>query len=159
VFSAYITNLNRALKNIKSEVMANFVYSEQIGIVIITNKVVFLLNLQTIERYVKSSNNIDTENVKVSCLPQSKSYLKIIDISYLLKDTNTLILTDVVKLIIKNNHIFNNITVVSRPYIIKLSLKSDIVIIWLDIWDVQSSNNARELINRCFNVRSHIATI
>ena len=32
-------------------------------------------------------------------------------------------------------------------------------IIWLDIWSVQSSNNAKELINRCFNVRSYIATI
>jgi len=35
--------------------------------------------------------------------------------------------------IIKSNHIFNNIVVVSKPYIIKVSPKSDIAIIWLDI--------------------------
>ena len=49
----YIVNINRALKNIKSEVMANFVHSDQAGIIIVTNKVVVLLDLQTIEKYVK----------------------------------------------------------------------------------------------------------
>jgi len=34
---------------------------------------------------------------------------------------------------IRNNHIFNNITIASRLRIIKVSLKSDMVIIWLDI--------------------------
>jgi len=33
------------------------------------------------------------------------------------------------------------------------------VIIWLDIWDVQSNNNARGLINGCFNIESHIVII
>ena len=42
---------------------------------------------------------------------------------------------------------------------IKISLKSDMSIIWLDIWDVQSSSKARGLINRCFNIESYIATI
>ena len=32
-------------------------------------------------------------------------------------------------------------------------------IIWIDIWDAQSSSNAKILINRCFNVRKYIATI
>jgi len=85
--------------------------------------------------------------------------LKIIGISYLLENTNTPILADVVKMIIKDNHIFNNITVASKPQIIKVSPKSNIAIIWLDIWDVQSSNKAKGLINRCFNIGNHIATI
>ena len=32
-------------------------------------------------------------------------------------------------------------------------------IIWVDIWNVQSSNKAKELINRYFNVRSYITTV
>jgi len=32
-------------------------------------------------------------------------------------------------------------------------------IIWIDIWDIQSSNKAKKLINRCFNIGSYIATI
>ncbi len=59
--------------------------------------------------------------------------LKIIGIPYLLENTNTPIITDVVKVIIKNNHIFNNITITSRPRVIKVSPKLDIAIIWLDI--------------------------
>jgi len=57
-----------------------FVHSDQAGIIIVTNKVSSSLNLQTIKKYVKNSNYINTKKVKVPCLPQSKLYLKIIGI-------------------------------------------------------------------------------
>ena len=63
--STHIINLNRALKDIKSEIIADFFYSDQVGIVIVTNKVVASLNLQTIENYVKNANYIDAENIEV----------------------------------------------------------------------------------------------
>ena len=47
----------------------------------------------------------------------------------------------------------------SKPRVIKVSPKSDIAIVWIDIWDVQSGQKARILINRCFNVGNYIATI
>ena len=87
------------------------------------------LDLQTIEKYVKNFNHIDVENVKVPQLPQSKSYLKIIGIPHMMENTNTPILADAVKTIIKNNHIFNNIAIASRSCIIKFFPKSDMVII------------------------------
>jgi len=134
--SKHIANLNRTLKNIKLNIIADFVYMDQAGITIITNKVATPLNLQIIKRYIKNTNQIDSNNVKTPQLPQSKSYLKIIDIPYLLKNTNTPMMTDVVETIIRNNHIFNNIIVASRLRNIKVFLKLDIVIIWLDIWNV-----------------------
>ena len=66
---------------------------------------------------------------------------------------------DMVKTIIKNSHIFNNITIISRPKIIKVLPRSDIAVIWLDIWNSQRSSKAKGLINRCFNIRSYIAMI
>ena len=81
--SSYISNLNRALKNNKSEVMVDFVQSDSVGITIITNKVASALDLQSIKNYVKNANCIDLEEVEVLHLPQSKFYLKIIGISYL----------------------------------------------------------------------------
>jgi len=48
----YITNLNRTLKNIKSDVMTDFIRKDQHGIIITTNKVVLTLELQTIEKYI-----------------------------------------------------------------------------------------------------------
>jgi len=104
-------------------------------------------------------NYIQAEEVEVSQLSQSKSYLKIICIPYLREDTNTSIMSDVVEKIIKKNHIFNNIILVLRPCIIKVSPKLDMAIIWIDIWDVQNSNKAKGLINRCFNIGSNIVII
>ena len=98
-------------------------------------------------------------NVEVLCLFQLKSYLKIIGISYLLENANTLIIANMVELIIKNNYIFNNITIIFRLKVIEISLKLDMTIIWLDIWDVQSGSKAKGLINRCFNIGSYIMTI
>jgi len=43
--SVYITSLNKAMKNIKLEVMADFIHSEQAGIIIIISKVASLLDL------------------------------------------------------------------------------------------------------------------
>jgi len=42
--SAQITNINRALKNIKSEIMADFAHSDQTDITIVTNKVTLSLD-------------------------------------------------------------------------------------------------------------------
>ena len=41
----HIININRILKNIKSEVIVDFICSDQSGITIITNKVVSSLDL------------------------------------------------------------------------------------------------------------------
>ena len=32
-------------------------------------------------------------------------------------------------------------------------------IVWIDIWDAQSSTKAKDLVNKCFNIRRFIATI
>ena len=63
--NAYITNINGVLKNIKSKILIDFVCSDQADITIITNKVTFSLNLQTIKKYVKNISSIVTDKVKV----------------------------------------------------------------------------------------------
>ena len=109
---------------------------------------------------MKTSNDINSLQVEDSRLPKSKSYLKIIGILYYphanLQDKLT---SADIKTILQQNHIFDNITLASKPRVIKVSPKSDMAIVWIDIWDVQSSQNAKMLINRCFNVGNYIATI
>ena len=80
-----------------------------------------------------NTNHIEANSVEVLYLLQLKLYLKIIGIPYLVENTNTSITADFVEAIIKKNYIFNNITIASRPCIIKVSSKSDMAIIWLDI--------------------------
>ena len=74
-------------------------------------------------------NHIEADSVEVLWLSQSKSYLKIIGILYFAENTDTPITADVVEAIIKKNHIFNNIALASRSWVIKVSPKSDIAII------------------------------
>ena len=57
--SAHVYNINRALKNIKSEIIADFIHLDNKGIIITTNKMTSMLNLQTIKRYIKNINNIE----------------------------------------------------------------------------------------------------
>ena len=157
--STHVSNLNRALRNIKSEVIVDFVHQELASIVIVTSKIALELKLQTIKNYIKNTNQIEAKKVDVSWLFQFKLYLKIIGIPYLREDTNTPITLDVVEDIIRKNHIFNNVTLASRPHIIKVSPKSDMAIVQINIWDVQSSFKVKELINRCFNIGRFISTM
>jgi len=40
-------------------------------------------------------------------------------------------------------YIFNGITLVSKPRVIKALSKSDMTVVWVDIWDAQSSTKAK----------------
>lgn len=62
------------------------------------------------------------------CLPQSKFYLKIINILYILENTDMLINSSIVESIIKSTHIFNDVLLAFKPQVIKESLKSDMAI-------------------------------
>ena len=158
--SFHVANINRSLRNLKSEVLVDFICSDLIGVTVVTNKVLVQSDLYIIENYVKNVNNIDSLNMKVPWLPQSKSYLKIIGIPYFSYDKSQERLSSSdVKHIIKQNQIFNNVVLTSKPWVTKVSPKSDMSIVWIDIWDVQSGSKAKSLINRCFNVGRYITTI
>jgi len=127
---------------------------------VITNKVSQQSDLLIIEQYVKNSNDINALQVEEPHLPKLKSYLKIIGISYYPHgNSQDHLNSSDIETILKQNQIFDNVTLVSRPRVIKVSPKSDMSIVWIDIWDVQSGSKAKMLINRCFNVRRYIMTI
>ena len=156
----HVANINRQLWNAKSEVLVNCIWSNPLGITVITSKVSQQSDLLIIDQYVKNSNNINALQVEELQLPKLKSYLKIISIPFYSHGNSKECLTSSdIETILKQNQIFDNISLVSKARVIKASPKSDMSIIWIDIWDVQSSSNAKMLINRCFNVGRHIATI
>jgi len=127
--STHIININRTLKNIKSNTIADFIHIENKGIVITTNNIASPSDLQAIEQYIKSTVCIKSEHVQSLRLPQFKLYLKIIGVLYLSKNSNTCITSNDIKRILKNNHIFNDIILALKPRIIKVFPKSDISII------------------------------
>ena len=129
LFNKHIANINRTLKKIKSEVIVNSIQADNKDLSITTNKVTSNLNLNIIEKYIKNIDVIDSEDVMTPRLSQSKLYLKILDILYLIKNTNVLITSKVVKKVLQSTYIFNDITLTSKPRIIKTSSKSDMTII------------------------------
>jgi len=134
------------MQSLKS--LVDFICFNLLEITVVTNKVLLSSDLLIIENYVKNSENIDSSQVDSPRLPQSKSYLKIIDILYFPHDNMQDCLTSSdVELIIKQNYIFNNTTLTSKLRVIKASPKLDMAIIWIDIWDAQSGARAKDLIN------------
>ena len=146
--NAYISNINRLLKGIKSDISANFICTDNKDLLIITNKVAAISDLKIIEKYIKNFNNIDYSNIISPKLFQSKFYLKILSILYFVKNTNLLIFSNIIESVIKLTHIFNNITLTFYFYIIKVSPKSDVTVIWVNIWDFQNGLN-------CYGVLVH----
>ena len=72
--------------------------------------------------------------VDVPYLPQLKSYLKIIGISYYPHNNpSKYFLFNNIEEIIKQNQIFNNVILTSKLHVIKVSPKLDIFIVWVDI--------------------------
>lgn len=155
---SYVTNINRMLKSIKSKTLADFIRVDNRGIIITTNRVANPLDLKTIESYINNIDNIDQEQTTSAQLPQYKSYLKILGIPYV-NHNNKTITQNVIKEVIKNTHIFNNITLAFQPRIIKALPKLDQAVIWINIWDSQNSSKAKKIINCSFNVGKYIATV
>ena len=131
--SIHIININRSLKNIKSDIIADFIHIDNKDIVISTNKVASPLDLQTIKKYIKNAYYIEAEHTKSPKLPQSKSNLKIIGILYLFEQSNTCIFPDNIEKILKSNYIFNDIILASKPRVIKMFPKSNMTIVWINI--------------------------
>ena len=109
---------------------------------------------------MKKSEDINKLQVEEPCLSQSKSYLKITGIPYFPNGwTQECLNASDVEIVLKQNQIFDDIKLASRPRVIKVSPKSDMLIVWLDIWDYQSGKKAKCLINQCFKFGRYIATI
>ena len=65
----HVSNMNRSLRNAKSEVFTDFIQSDPLGIIVVTNKVSLQSDLQIIEQYIKNVDNINALQVEVPQLP------------------------------------------------------------------------------------------
>ena len=56
----HISNINSTLKNIKLEILADFVHNNHCGLIITTNKIFSQYNPTTIKNYIKNINVIES---------------------------------------------------------------------------------------------------
>jgi len=141
----YISNINKCLKNSKSDIIIDFIHVTNNGIIITMNKLANMLDLSTIKKYLKNIENVNSDLIKSLHLPKSKSYMKIIRLPY--KTNQRVITPDYIESILKELHLFKNIVLASKPHVIKVSPESDIVVVWVDIWDFQSDSSVKNIIN------------
>jgi len=128
--SLHVANINRNLQNAKSDILVDYLHSENSSIMVITNKVVQQSDMSIINNYVKNSNDINSLQVNEPCLPKSKSYLKITGIPFFSYSNSLERLTsDDIEAILKQNHIFDNISLAPKLRVIKVSPKSNMSIV------------------------------
>ena len=114
--SKHMANINKAFKNIKSDIMADFIWADSRGFTIITNKITSTLDLNIIEKYIKNIDVVNLNDIISPKLPQSKSYFKILSILYHIENMNIL---NIVKKALQSTYIFNDIILVFKPQVIK----------------------------------------
>lgn len=59
----HISNINRLLKGVKSEILADFIYFNNRKFIITTNKLAATSDLNVIKKYIKKLNNINSNNI------------------------------------------------------------------------------------------------
>ena len=84
----HVININHALKNIKSNIIVDFIHNNNKSIVITTNNVASSSDLQEIKKCIRNSLTTDMEQTSTLRLPQSKLYLKIVGIPYISEHSN-----------------------------------------------------------------------
>jgi len=84
------------------------------------------------EYYLRFVIGTNDDKILAPCLPQSKSYLKITGIPYLQSSGNKLTSNDITNFI-KHTGLFESISLIAKPRIIKALPKLDMTIVWFDI--------------------------
>jgi len=153
----HIGQINGLFRSYKSNLSIDCIRVTSSRIMVTTNNVASTSDLSLVKKYFKSLDDIESKDISPR-LPQSKSFLKILGVPFFDSNQNPIKSTEV-KNILTKTHLFNNITLSSRPCVIRASKNSDMVVIWVDIWDSQNGIKAKTILNRSFNFGRHIATI
>jgi len=153
----HIANINECLKNFNSDIIADFICLSNNGIIITTSCPANVTELSRIENFLKKIDNIDPVSIEVPCLPKSKSYMKIVGLPY--NSKLGVVTPDFIEGVLNETHLFKDVTLASKPHVIKASSKSDKVVVWVDIWDSQSGSVAKNIINHCFNIGCFVTAI
>ena len=143
--SINIANINKCLRNAKPDIITDFICLTNYEVIFTTNKPANVSNLMIIEKYVKNINNISLDNINSSYFSKSKLYLKIIGLPH--KMEQCMLTSEIIKDVLKDLHLFENIVLASKSQVIKAFSKSNMAVVWVDLWDSQSSSSAKNIIN------------
>ena len=105
-----IANINKSLKEFKSNVTIDFIHIINDRVIITTVKLANTSNFKIIEKCIKNIEEIKSDTIESPHLLKFKLYLKIIGLLYILE--HSYITPNIIKSTLKETYIFNNIVFV-----------------------------------------------
>ena len=116
----HVSSINSHLKGLKSTLQVEFIRPTAEGIIIATNNIPASSDLSTMEKYIKSIEDIGQSDVSALHFPQLKTYLKIIGIPYI-QPSDLAITSNNITNYLKNSNLFEDTTLAARPALSKHS--------------------------------------
>ena len=116
-----------------------------------TNSVASVVELEVIKQQMNKTTGLSKTTKIKSYLSQFKSFLKVLDISYQDSNTSLPITPTQIAVALFSSSLFKSVILEFLPHIMKISFSSDMLVIWIDIWDFQRGSKDRTLIDHLFN--------
>jgi len=154
-----VKSYNKGLVNARSKLRVESVHKAWNGVSMSTNSVASAAELEVIKQWLKKTAGLGESTEVEPRLSQSKSFLKVLGMPYWDSKSSLPITPAQVAEALSCSPLFESVTLVSMPRIMKVSPSSDMSVIWIDIWDSQKGSKGKTLINRSFNFGRHTATV
>ena len=150
---------NKGLVSAHSKLRVESVRKAWDGMSMSTNSVASAAELEVIKQWLKKTAGLGEVTEVEPHLPQSKSFLKVLDVSYWDSKTSLPITPAQVVEALSSSLLFEGIILASMPRIMKALPSSDMSVIQIDIWNSQKGSKGKTLINCSFNFGRHTATV
>ena len=154
-----VESCNKSLVSVCSKLKVESVHKAWDSVSMSTNSVASVTELEVIKQWLKKTAGLGKVTEVEPCLPQSKSFLKVLGVPYWDSKTFLSVTPAQVAEALSSSSLFENITLASMPCIMKASPSSDMSVIWIDIWDSQKGSKSKTLINCSFNFGCHTAIV
>ena len=124
-----IESYNKGLVSARSKLRVESVRKVWDGVSMSTNSVASVAELEVIKQWLKKTAGLGEVTEVEPCLPQSKSFLKVLGVPYWDSKTSLPITPAQVAEALSSSPLFESITLASMPHIMKASPSSDISVI------------------------------
>jgi len=124
---------NKGLVSARSKLRVESVHKAWDGVSMFTNSVASVAELEVIKQWLKKTAGLGEVTEIEPRLPQSKSFLKVLDVPYWDSKTSLSVTPAQVAEALSSSPLFEGVTLASMPCIMKASSSSDMSVIWIDI--------------------------
>ena len=154
-----VESCNKGLVSARSKLRVESVHKAWDGVSMSTNSVASVVELEVIKQWLKKTASLGEITEVESCLPQSKSFLKVLGVPYWDSKTSLPVTPTQVAEALSSSSLFEGITLASISHIMKASPSFDMSVIWINIWNSQKGSKGKTLINCSFNFGCHTVTV